>query len=52
MRPEAQKIDYVSYILDLIKYAGGFLQRLGNLGAVIRDSFSDISLPKKQDYVK
>ncbi len=51
--PESKKkIKWFPYLVAWITYAGGFLTRLGNLGNVIRDNFSDIHPPQKNEYAE
>lgn len=33
-----------------VAYSGAFLTKCANIGNVVRDSFSDIKPPKKEDY--
>ena len=47
----AKKVNWFRYITALVQYSGAFLTRCGNLSNVIRDSFSDIQFPKKNDFV-
>ena len=50
MEPKVLKINYFAYVTAWVKYAGGFLTRLANTADVVRAHFSDISVPKKEDY--
>jgi hypothetical protein len=45
-----KKIKYLPFFIAWIQYLGAFLTRLGNLGNVVRDSFSDIHAPKQDEY--
>ena len=45
-----EKKDYVGYYLAWVKYAGAFLTRLSNVGNVIKESFADIQVPRKDEF--
>ena len=49
-QPNQKPKNWFNYGNAWIKYGGEFLIRLSNIGNVIRDSFSDIQIPKKEDY--
>jgi hypothetical protein len=46
------KINYFKYVIAWIAYAGAFLTKVSNIGAVVRDSFSDIHIPKKENFAE
>ena len=50
LQTEKKPINWFKYAVAWIKYCGEFLIRLAGVGDVIRNSFSDISIPKKDDY--
>jgi hypothetical protein len=52
MENEKQKINWFPYIMAWSKYLGEFLTRAANVGNVIRESFSDIHAPTKDEYYK
>ena len=49
---DEQNIKLFPYIIAWVQYLGAFLTRLGNIGNIVRDSFSDIHAPKKNEYYK
>jgi hypothetical protein len=50
MADDTKKVKWLNYSLAWVAYAGAFLTKLSNLGNVIRDSFSDIHVPKKEEF--
>ena len=47
-----KKSNLVGYVLAWVAYVGAFLTRVSNIGNVVRDSFSDIHPPEKNEYVQ
>ena len=45
-----KQVKYFAYAMAWLTYIGAFCTRAGNIGNVIRDSFNDIHVPKKDDY--
>jgi len=50
MPDNKKKIKWYPYLVAWIAYAGAFLTKVGNVGNVVSDSFSDIHPPKKDEY--
>lgn len=50
MADDKKKIKLFPYLVAWIAYTGAFLTRLSNIGNLIRDSFSDIHIPQKNDF--
>ena len=50
MSDDTKKINYYAYLVAWVAYAGAFLTKAANIGNVVRDSFSDIHTPKKDEY--
>ena len=50
MNESKKKINYYAYLVAWVAYAGAFLTKAANIGNVVRDSFSDIHTPKKDEY--
>ena len=51
MEPNKQQINIFKYAIAWVAYLGAFLTKASKLGDVIRDSFSDIHVPKKEDFL-
>jgi hypothetical protein len=53
MTPEAtKKLKLLAYVTAWIAYAGAFLTQCSNISAVVRDSFGNIHIPKKEDFLE
>lgn len=45
-----RKINYFAYVSAWLVYIGKVFQTAGNIGNTVRDSFINISVPKKEDF--
>ena len=50
MSDDKKKINYYAYLVAWVAYVGAFLTKAANIGNVVRDNFSDIHPPKKDEY--
>jgi Zn-finger domain-containing protein len=50
MANDTKKVKWFNYLLAWVAYGGAFLTKLSNIGNVVRDSFSDIHVPKKEEF--
>jgi len=47
-----QALRWFPYFVAWVAYAGAFLTQAAKIGDVVRDSFNNIHVPKKEDFFK
>jgi hypothetical protein len=45
-------LKFFDYAVAWLRYVSKLLDKIANIGNVVRDSFSDLHIPKKDDYFK
>lgn len=45
-----RKFKLFAYVVAWLAYAGAFLTHCADVGNVVRDSFADIHVPKKEEF--
>ena len=45
-----KKVKWFPYLVAWVAYLGALLTRASNIGSVVRDSFADIHVPKKEEF--
>jgi len=49
---EQSKIKIIAYVFAWLKYLGQVFTTAGNLGDTVRSAFTDIHIPKKDEFIK